>query len=328
MLQRLDSELETNSRKFKITETSLLKLIEKKDQEMFKLQSDLTSWKKNSNILEEQIQKSKAESSNGFQLSQEIGLLKQRLEQSEIQRHNLQRVIQDLNEGWAADKQVQIIASENKKLKEEIQSFKNKALKLPNSFDQVPRVQDGSKTHRKEENVDEVESALYSYLHRLKLVGLFTYVQKNTYQCCRRKVHITLKNGILFCRVGGVVTSIDDFLANYCSKEIETILDSRKMHPSSRTPPYSPIKGHKRSSTNSGLTVSNRNDDADTETTGSFCSKSSFDLEKYPRKDASPTKKIMKSTIGSNKGKVLNISPVKENIATREQRTPKRIPFR
>ncbi|CAG9322687.1 unnamed protein product [Blepharisma stoltei] len=249
MFEKLSTEYDAATKKFNCTEASLHKLIEKKDQEMFKLQTELTIWKKNASNFEQQIQKSKAESSNAFQLSQEIGLLKQRLEQSEIQRQNLQRVIQDLNDGWGSDAQLQMLTNENKKLKDELQKLKS-AQKPTNLFDST-------------------------------------------------------------------------------LKDLEALLESRKKNTQSRTPIQSPKKYHKRSSTGWNNHAKHQ-DDVETETTASVCSKSSLNVDKGKPKCPSPSKRLLKQTVSSiNKGRN-SATPGRTSIipTTREVKSPRKIPFR
>lgn len=74
---------------------------------------------------------------------------------------------------------------------------------------------------------DQTTYYLNENLSRLKLEGLFIKTQEQYYKVGNKKVGVILKNGTVYCKLGEIYKTLENYIYSYCSQELETFIKKR-----------------------------------------------------------------------------------------------------
>ena len=174
-------------------------------QSLLKTQTQLVHLKTTNENLVDQVNELKLQLEASKSLSEEIEFYKQQLEQSETQRQNLQRIIQDLNAGYNfnPDGSMKHLLAENRKLKSEVKSLRSQLApeRMPL---QRPKVTNNFS-----------DQSFKNYLRDLKLESFFERQNDNFYVVGGKLVQIINKQGEFFVRLGGTYCNVQTFVKEY-----------------------------------------------------------------------------------------------------------------
>ena len=212
------SENENLQRQF-IFSKEQIKILQKEKDQSAELANSLTSIKINAcHIHEEENQK----------LSNQISQLKQKiLELSKTQEKKssdklefeLIRQIKDLDEKLEfSELSKQEFLSEINDLKQEIMIKEKIIIELKEHIEgsKTERLRDDrSKSPKSLRRKDSIDRSLEEYHAGQGVKNYFIKLARGLYEFGHRKVHVSMKNGTIICRVGGGYVQIDDFLNIY-----------------------------------------------------------------------------------------------------------------
>ena len=74
---------------------------------------------------------------------------------------------------------------------------------------------------------DQIQFYLSETLSKLKLEGLFVKSNEQYYKVGCRKVGVMLKNGNIYCKIGEVYKTLENYIYSHCSQEVENFIKKR-----------------------------------------------------------------------------------------------------